>query len=166
VVNAVGNVRAVFPQASSNDQSQPKKQPSLWHISAGTLTYWDLENRAKLEENVVVQSVDQRMRGPVLDLFFTRATSGKQGVPGAAQISRAVGTGGVMIEEGDRRATAEQGVYTAEDQKFVLSGGNPTLYDAQEGITTGRQLTFHIADDTIIVDSGEGLRTLTKHRVQ
>jgi len=166
VVNAVGNVRAVFPQACSNDQSQSKKQPSLWHISAGTLTYWDLENRAKLEENVVVQSVDQRMRAPVLDLFFTRATGGKQGVPGAAQISRAVGTGGVMVEEGDRRATAEKGVYTAEDQKFVLSGGNPTLYDAQEGTTTGRQLTFHIADDTIIVDSAEGLRTLTKHRVQ
>jgi lipopolysaccharide export system protein LptA len=166
VVNAVGNVRAVFPQASSNDQSQPKKQPSLWHISAGTLTYWDLENRAKLEENVVVQSVDQRMRAPVLDLFFTRAAGGKQGVPGAAQISRAVGTGGVMVEEGDRRATAEKGVYTAEDQKFVLSGGNPTLYDAQEGTTTGRQLTFHIADDTIIVDSAEGMRTLTKHRVQ
>ena len=166
VVNAVGNVRAVFPQASSNDQSQPKKQPSLWHISAGTLTYGDLENRAKLEENVVVQSVDQRMRAPVLDLFFLRAAGGKQGVPGAAQISRAVGTGGVMVEEGDRRATAEKGVYTAEDQKFVLSGGNPTLYDAQEGTTTGRQLTFHIADDTIIVDSAEGMRTLTKHRVQ
>jgi lipopolysaccharide export system protein LptA len=166
VVNAVGNVRAVFPQASSNDQSQPKKQPNLWHISAGTLTYWDLENRAKLEENVVVQSVDQRMRAPVLDLFFTRAAAGKQGVPGAAQISRAVGTGGVMVEESDRRATAEKGVYTAEDQKFVLSGGNPTLYDAQEGTTTGRQLTFHIADDTIIVDSAEGMRTLTKHRVQ
>jgi lipopolysaccharide export system protein LptA len=166
VVNAVGNVRAIFPQASSNDQSQPKKQSSLWHISAGTLTYWDLENRAKLEENVVVQSVDQRMRAPVLDLFFTRAAAGKQGVPGAAQISRAVGTGGVMVEESDRRATAEKGVYTAEDQKFVLSGGNPTLYDAQEGTTTGRQLTFHIADDTIIVDSAEGMRTLTKHRVQ
>jgi lipopolysaccharide export system protein LptA len=165
VVNAVGTVRAVFPQAS-NDQSQPKKQSSLWHISAGTLTYRDLENRAKLEENVVVQSVAQRMRAPVLDLFFTRAAGGKQGVPGAAQISRAVGTGGVMVEEGDRRATAEQGVYTAEDQKFVLSGGNPTLYDAQEGTTTGRQLTFHIADDTIIVDSAEGMRTLTKHRVQ
>ncbi|HEY1471505.1 MAG TPA: LptA/OstA family protein [Candidatus Acidoferrum sp.] len=165
VVNAVGTVRAVFPQAS-NDQSQPKKQPSLWHISAGTVSYWDLENRAKLEDNVVVQSVDQRMRAPVLDLFFTRAPAGKQGVPGGAQISRAVGTGGVMVEEGDRRATAEKGVYTAEDQKFVLSGGNPTVYDDQEGTTTGRQLTFHIADGTIVVDSGEGLRTLTKHRVQ
>ena len=164
-VNAVGNVRAVFPQAS-NDQSQPKKQPTLWHISAGTLTYWDTENRAKLEQNVVVQSADQRMRAPVLELFFTRAATGKQGAPGAAQISRAVGTGGVMVEEGDRRATAEKGVYTANDQQFVLSGGNPTLYDAQEGTTTGRQLTFHIADDTIIVDSADGMRTLTKHRVQ
>ncbi len=164
-VNAVGNVRAVFPQASA-DQSQSKKQATLWHISAGTLTYWDTENRAKLEENVIVQSVDQRMRAPVLELFFTREAPGKQGAPGAAQISRAAGTGGVMVEEGDRRATAEKGVYTAEDQKFVLSGGNPTLYDAQEGTTTGRQLTFHIADDTIIVDSAEGMRTLTKHRVQ
>ncbi len=165
VVNAVGNVRAVFPQAS-DAQSPQIKQSNLWHISSGTLTFWDTENRAKLEKNVIVQSVDQRMRAPVLELFFTRAGNGKPGAPGTAQISRAVGTGGVMVEEGDRRATAEKGVYTAEDQKFVLSGGNPTLYDAQEGTTTGRQLTFHIADDTIIVDSAEGMRTLTKHRVQ
>jgi lipopolysaccharide export system protein LptA len=164
-VYAVGNVRAVFPQAADS-QSLQKKQPALWHISAGTLTYWETENRAKLEQNVVVQSVDQRMRAPVLELFFTHEAVGKQGTPGPAQISRALGTGGVMVEEGDRRATAEQGVYTAEDQKFVLSGGNPTLYDAQEGTTRGRQLTFHIADDTIIVDSAEGMRTLTKHRVQ
>jgi len=57
-------------------------------------------------------------------------------------------------------------VYTAEDSKFVLSGGNPAVYDATEGTTTGRELTFNIADDTIIVDSGTGTRTLTKHRVQ
>jgi lipopolysaccharide export system protein LptA len=112
-----------------------------------------------------VQSVDQRMRAPVLELFFTHETS-KPGTPERVQISRAVGTGGVLVEEGERRATAEKGVYTARDQKFVLSGGNPTLYDGQEGTTTGRQLTFHIADDTIIVDSAEGMRTLTKHRVQ
>jgi lipopolysaccharide export system protein LptA len=72
----------------------------------------------------------------------------------------------VVVEEGDRRATADTGVYTAQDQKFVLSGGDPTLYDATEGTTKGRELTFYIADDTIIVDSGNGLRTLTRHRVQ
>jgi lipopolysaccharide export system protein LptA len=103
------------------------------------------------------------MRGPLLDLFFTHAenTAG-----GASQISRAVGTGGVIVEQEGRRGTADKGVYTAEDQKFVLSGGNPTLFDPEQGITKGRELTFFLADDTIIVDSGNGSRVLTKHRVQ
>jgi len=57
-------------------------------------------------------------------------------------------------------------VYTAADQKFVLSGGKPTLFDPEQGTTSGRELTFFLADDTIMVDSGNGSRTLTKHRVQ
>jgi lipopolysaccharide export system protein LptA len=106
------------------------------------------------------------MRAPVLDLYFTRSSDGKVAGQGTAQISRAVGSGGVVVEQGERRGTAERGVYTAEDSKFVLSGGTPTVYDANEGTTTGRELTFNIADDTIVVDSGNGMRTLTKHRVQ
>ncbi len=162
VVNAIGNVRGVFPQAAAANST--KKTPSLWHVSSGTLTYWDMENRARLEKNVALQSADQKMRAETLDLYFSRTTDAKTG--GASQISRAVGKGGVVVEEGTRRGTADTGVYTAEDQKFVLSGGNPTLYDASEGTTTGRELTFYIASDTIIVDSGNGLRTLTRHRVQ
>ena len=165
VLNAVGNVRGVFPQASSA-QGQAVKQAGLWHVAAGTLTYWDGENRAYLEKNVVVQSADEKMSGSALELFFTHAGNGVKGSAGSSQISRAVGTGGVVVEQGERRGTAERGVYTAADDKFVLSGGNPTLYDPKEGTTSGRELTFNLADDTIIVDSGNGLRTLTKHRVQ
>jgi hypothetical protein len=55
--------------------------------------------------------------------------------------------------------------YTAAEGKFVLSEGKPTLYDSTGDTTTGRQLTFFLADDTIIVDSENGPRTLTKHRV-
>ena len=112
-----------------------------------------------------------------MDLYFTRATtnpasgskSSTHGIPpasGAKQISRAVGTGGVIVDQAGRRATAERGEYTASDGKFVMSGGNPTLYDGSAGTTTGRQLTFYLADDTIIVDSENGSRTLTKHRVE
>jgi lipopolysaccharide export system protein LptA len=165
VLNAKGNVRGVFPQ-QEGQKDATTKQPSVCHFSSGTLTFWDLENRAHLEKDVMVQSADQRMRGPVLDLYFIRAGNGKQGSEGGLQLTRAVGTGGVVVEQGDRRGTAEHGVYVAEEQKFVLSGGTPTLYDATEGTTTGRELTFNIADDTIIVDSGNGTRTLTKHRVQ
>ena len=80
VMNAVGNVRGVFQQAATGPAatapaaiSGKTKPPALWHVFSGTLTYWDAESRAHLEHNVVVQSDDQRMRGPVLDLFFTHA---------------------------------------------------------------------------------------------
>jgi lipopolysaccharide export system protein LptA len=181
IMNAAGNVRAVFPQTASPPAAQtiamqaPAKKPQLWHVTAGTLTYHDAENRAHLEKNVVAQSAEQRMRAPVVDLYFTRSGtappvtasgSSAANVPaGAQQISRALGTGGVVVDQGARRATAERGEYSAVDGKFVMSGGNPTIYDAAEGTTTGRQLTFFLADDTIIVDSENGSRTLTKHRV-
>jgi len=162
VLNATGNVRGAFPQAAhGTDNAAP-----VWHVASGLLTYWDKEDRAHLEKNVSVQSADQKMRSPQLELFFTRSGSDKTGSGGTSQISRAVGTGGVVVEQNDRRGTAERGVYTAADEKFVLSGGSPTLFDPVEGTTTGRELTFTRADDTIIVNSGNGLRTMTRHRVQ
>jgi lipopolysaccharide export system protein LptA len=175
-LNAVGKVRSVFPHAAGHDPTgsstinKSRKKPSLWHIASDTLTYLDLENRAHLDGNVVVQSDVQRMRSDSLDLYFTHATgagdNGSNGASGAQQISRAVGTGGVIVDEQTRKATAERAEYTAADGKFVMSGGNPTLFDGTQGTTTGRQLTFFLADDTIIVDSEKGSRTLTKHQVQ
>jgi lipopolysaccharide export system protein LptA len=177
ILNAAGNVRAVFPQtpspAPAGSPENPAKKTVIWHVSSGMLTYNDITDTAHLEKNVVVQSPDQRIRAPIMDLYFTRgaansATSSAANSSKAAprQISRAVGTGGVIVDQDGRRATAERGEYTASDGKFVMSGGNPTLYDGSQGTTTGRQLTFFLADDTIIVDSENGSRTLTKHRVE
>jgi lipopolysaccharide export system protein LptA len=177
-LNAVGKVRSVFPQAAGHDTigtsatNRSSKKASLWHIASDTFTYVDLENRAHLEGNVVVQSDVQRMRSDLLDLYFTRANAAgaaeksSNGAIGAQQISRAVGTGRVVVDEQTRKASAERAEYTAADGKFVMSGGNPTLFDGTQGTTTGRQLTFFLADDTIIVDSEKGSRTLTKHQVQ
>ena len=185
ILNASGNVRAVFPQSPGQSPAQalavrqpPSRKPKLWHITAEALSYSEAENRAHLARNVVAKSAEQEIRAPLMDLYFTRsdrsplaatsvpssATGNAQ--TGAQQISRAVATGGVIVEQGARRATAERGEYSAADGKFVMSGGNPTIFDATEGTTTGRQLTFFLADDTIIVDSENGSRTLTKHRVE
>jgi lipopolysaccharide export system protein LptA len=191
VMNAAGRVRAVFPQTpapaqpgvpqsntqQSGTEASPANKTVLWHVSSGTLTYNDGTSIAHLEKNVVVQSPDQKIRAPIMDLYFTRGTNnsasgptsstkGTPPTPGAQQISRAIGTGGVIVDQAGRRATAERGEYTASDGKFVMTGGDPTLYDSTEGTTKGRQLTFYLADDTIIVDSENGSRTLTKHRVE
>ena len=75
--------------------------------------------------------------------------------------------GDVVVRQGDRQGVAEQAEYTAAEEKFVLSGGQPTLIDdASSDTTTGRSLTFFVANDTILIDSQEGSRTLTKHRVE
>ncbi|HEX4544745.1 MAG TPA: LptA/OstA family protein [Candidatus Acidoferrum sp.] len=182
ILIATGNVRAVFPQTVADTlppsmaAQAPPRKAKLWHVSADTLTYLDAEGRVHLEKNVVAQSAEQRMRGAAVDMYFTRsgttganqknASSPPSAASGAQQISRAVGTGGVTVDQGRRRATAERGEYIAKDGKFVMSGGTPTIYDSSQGTTTGRQLTFFLADDTIIVDSENGSRTLTKHRVE
>ena len=189
ILNAAGKVRGVFPQTTAPAQTSisqgsvaeaqtgssptPSKKPVLWHVASGTLTYNDASSTAHLEKNVVVQSPDERIRAPEMDLFFTRgsqaapsnATGSSVNSSGPQQISRAVGSNGVVVDQGGRRAVANRGEYTAVDGKFVMTGGTPTLYDGSEGTTTGRQLTFFLADDTIIVDSENGSRTLTKHRV-
>jgi lipopolysaccharide export system protein LptA len=181
-LNATGNVRAVFPQAQRETTNAPGnsnnsgRKTSLWHLAANSLAYEELENRAHLDGHVTVQSEAQRIRSEVLDLYLTRANAAAKvaaasekssSAPvGGQQISRAVGDGGVIVEEQGRKATAEHAEYTAAEGKFVMSGGKPTLYDGTQGTTTGRQLTFFLADDTIIVDSENGSRTLTKHRVE
>jgi len=81
-------------------------------------------------------------------------------------LERAVAEGGVRIEQNGRIGTAERGEYVARDGKFVLSGGKPALFDGSGNITTGRELTFFLASDTILVDSQKGPRTITKHRVE
>jgi lipopolysaccharide export system protein LptA len=178
---AIGNVRAVFPQAPSNANAPtagtatPSQKPVLWHAQSAKITYWDQENRARLEQNVVVQSPDEKITAQTADLYFVRGSASvaspqtaaaSSALGGSQQISRAVATGGVTVQLGERRAIAERGEYTATNGKFVMSGGTPTIFDVTEGTTTGRQLTFFLADATIIVDSENGSRTLTKHRVE
>src|SRR6202140_3934150 len=109
-LNAVGKVRSVFPQAAGRDTmgasatNKSSKKASLWHIASDTFAYMDLENRAHLEGNVVVQSDVQRMRSDLLDLYFTRANAAggaeksSNGATGAQQINRAVGTGRVVVD--------------------------------------------------------------------
>ncbi len=186
VLNARGNVRAVFPEAAGSaaapQGSSPGKSPGkgrgssppgaagqeLWRIRAGTLTYWSAEGKARLEQDVQAQSSQTAVNSRAMEVFFSSSGApGGVSAPGEAQqLARAVATGGVTIRQGERRGAAERGEYTAAEGKFVLSGGRPTLYDASRGTTTGRQLTFFLASDTIVVDSEEGSRTLTRHRVE
>ena len=189
-LQATGNVVANFPQAGAPPpQPQAKSAPApstrvisstpsgptLWQIRAPMLTYWGDTGKAHLETGVTADSQQGSMQSRTLDVFLTPAAPAK---PSAAaqkpaqppadgrQLDHALALGGVTVRQADRRGTADQAEYTASDGKFVLSGGQPTIVDASSDTTTGHSLTFFVANDTILIDSQEGSRTLTKHRVE
>ena len=103
---------------------------------------------------------------PVASAAQGASSAAKASPAGSRQLDHALALGGVTVRQGDRRGSAEQAEYTAADGKFVLSGGNPIITDASSDTTTGHSLTFFVANDTILIDSQEGSRTLTRHRVE
>jgi lipopolysaccharide export system protein LptA len=154
----------------------PSPGPVVWDVRAPALTYWSDLGKGHLEGGVTANSEQGELISRSLDVFLAPAPSGSAGsgasapvaaeAAGGRQLTRALAFGDVAVRQGDRRGVAEQGEYTAADGKFVLSGGHPTLTDADSDTTTGHSLTFFVANDTILIDSQEGSRTLTKHRVE
>jgi lipopolysaccharide export system protein LptA len=134
----------------------------LWHVRGGLLTYWGTESRARLERDANAESAEGSIHANQIFLFFSSSAA----TSSAKQLSRAAATGDVTVRQEDRRGTSERAEYTAAEGKFVLSGGNPTVYDSTGDTTSGRQLTFFFADDRIVVDSKEGTRTVSLHRVE
>jgi lipopolysaccharide export system protein LptA len=168
VVMARGHVHGVFPQAAWTPKGgQTTGRPAspgteLWHVRGGLLTYWGAESRARLEQDASADSAEGSIHANQIDLYFS--TSGP--ASSAKQLSRAVATGDVTVRQEDRRGTSNKAEYAAAEGKFILSEGKPTLYDSTGNTTTGRQLTFFFADDRIVVDSEEGSRTVSLHRVE
>jgi len=194
-LQATGSVVANFPQAgppsaqplaktgaSTKAISTAPSGPTLWQIRAPMLTYWGDTGKAHLESGVTADSQQGSMQSRSLDVFLTTGATTSPAKPSSAaakpaqppagspsegrQLDHALALGGVTVRQGDRRGTADQAEYTASDGKFVLSGGQPTIIDASSDTTTGHSLTFFVANDTILIDSQEGSRTLTKHRVE
>ncbi|HWW51739.1 MAG TPA: LPS export ABC transporter periplasmic protein LptC [Verrucomicrobiae bacterium] len=186
-IEATSHVVAVFPQASSPFAKHPAKSPgapslpTVWNVRAPVLTYWSDQAKAHLEGGVIASSDEGSIESRTLDAFLTAsgptpdsagASPGRPKAPrgsvdplGGRQLDRVLAEGAVVVRQGGRRAMAERAEYTA-DGKFVLSGGRPTLTDASSDTTTGHSLTFFVANDTILIDSQEGFRTLTRHRVE
>lgn len=188
VLTAVGRVRAIFPQArwTPSGRQPPATQAAgkteYWRAEGGRLTYMSGENRGRLEDKVRAYSQEGSIIADSMDLFFAPAEIGGEPAKAIAkkdtgaswgasvsgrQLVRALATGNsVAVEQQGRHGTSARADYTAENGKFVLSGGNPTAYDGSGNVARGRQLTFFFGDDSIDVDSAEGLRTVTLHPVE
>ena len=171
-LQATGNVLAVFAQTAGANllPSAPKKPgPTLWQARAPELTYSGDAGQVHMAGGVRIVSGDVSLVSRTLDLELGApkgAGPEDSSLLAKGELNQAVAHGNVVVRQGALRASAEQAIYTAADGKFVLSGGKPTITDGSGNSASGRSLTFFLPNDTILIDSQEGSRTLTKYRVE
>lgn len=169
---ATGNVTTEFPQTAGPGllpaSASKKTGPTLWKVYAPELSYSGSQSQVHLDGGVRIVSGDVSIAARTLDLDLGAPKSGASAAtsPLGGQLNRAIARGDVAVRQGALHAAADTAVYTAGDGKFVLFGGKPTITDASGNSASGRSLTFFLPNDTILIDSEEGSRTLTKYRVE
>jgi LPS export ABC transporter protein LptC len=180
-LQATGSVVAVFPQEAGQGPQLPavpasKKNaptaagPVVWQVRAQRLTYTNTQSMAHLDGGVTASSEQGSLHSQTLDVYLApdagAGTTNAGSAFGGRGLERVVAQGAVVVSQNGVHGYAEQAEYDAARGKFVFSGGEPRITDGNGNTTTGRSLTFDVASDTISVDSDEGSRTLTRHRVE
>jgi len=149
-------------------QTDKSGRTTLITITSQHLVYTDDQRQAKFEGNVVARSADVVMTAARMDAYLTaRGQTPGSGSDhaGPSQLDRIVAQGKVLVQEPERRGTGDQLVYTAAEDKFVMTGGPPSIFDAEHGKITGDSLTFYKRDDRVLVEGKEASPTVTTTRV-
>ena len=136
-------------------------------ITSARLTYTDSERKAHFEGGVRAEGSDVAITSRQADVFLQARTQAPQdqGVAGPGRIDHMVAQGQVVVVQPTRRATGDQLVYTAASDQFVMTGGPPSIFDAERGKITGVSLTFFRHDDRVLVEGDSSSPTVTHTRV-
>ena len=136
-------------------------------ITSSRLSYRDSERKAHFEGGVTAQGSDLTITSSQMDVFLV-STGGTPATPQSQNLSKLekiVASGSVLITEPNRHATGDKLTYTASDDKFVLTGGSPSIFDAEHGKITGVSLTLFRHDDRVVVDGDSSSPAVTQTRV-
>jgi lipopolysaccharide export system protein LptA len=150
--------------------TKPEEKPSATSpvtVTSERLTYADAERLAHYEGGVLAKGPNFTESSKTLDAYLVprSQTSSNQVLAGPGCLDHMVAKGNVVLQQPSRRAEGQNLVYTASDNKFVLTGGPPSIFDAERGKITGVSLTFFRADDRVLVEGEASTPVVTQTRV-
>jgi lipopolysaccharide export system protein LptA len=136
-------------------------------ITSARLTYADTDRVAHYEGGVIAKGTGFTTSAGTMDAYLLPRSqaSSNQPLAGPGQLDHMVAQGSVVVQQPSRRAEGQTLVYTAADDKFVLTGGPPSIFDAERGKITGVSLTFFRADDRVLVEGKASTPVVTQTRV-
>ena len=136
-------------------------------VTSGRVTYTDGDRRMLLDGGVTAKGADVTMTAQRMTVFLhPRKAPGsdtEQSSPG--QLERIVAEGNVVISQPARRASGNRLEYDPAEDRFILTGGPPSIFDAEHGKITGDSLTFFRRDDRVLVEGRDTSPTTTRTRV-
>ena len=136
-------------------------------ITAAKLTYADAERKVHYEGGVTAKAADFTATARSTDAYLIARNQAatNQSISGPGQLDHFVAQDNVVIAEPNRRAEGQKLVYTASEEKFVLTGGPPSIFDAEHGKITGVSLTFFRRDDRVLVEGEVSTPVVTTTRM-
>jgi len=156
---ANARVSTVFIQADQSGKQVPVE------VLADYLHYDDAQRKAVFEGAIVLKSADSTLRADRA-VVTLRAQNQQPPTPKAhagkapSQLQTIDATGNILLQQPGRRAVGNRLIYTADEEKFVLTGtpaSPPSIFDAEHGQVTGVSLTFFNRDDRVLVDSSNSM---------
>lgn len=158
--NAGQRVSTVFVESGQNGKQTPV------NVTASRLNYNDADRQARFDGGAILTSAAGTMSADLMTVFLDPRGQAQPVLSGtASQLNRIVAQGHIAIQQPNRRATGDKLVYTAADSRFILTGGPPSIFDAEHGKITGDSLTFFSRDDRVLVQGGNASTSVTKARV-
>jgi len=153
-------VSTVLIESEKNGSSTPIA------LTSTRLTYTDSERKAHFDEDVTAKSADATITAKQMDAFLlARGPSTPNQLSSAGKLEKIVADGHVIVTQQGRRAEGDRLVYVAGEDKFVLTGGPPSIFDAEHGKITGVSLTFFRRDDRVLVEGSNTSPAVTQTRV-
>ena len=156
-----GRVTSVFVSPGKNGNSTPV------NVVSDRLSYVDSDRKAVFSGNVRLRGEEFTMTADTVQVLLAARNQG--GNKSGNQLDHIVAQGDIVIQQPDRKATGNQLVYTAQEQKFVLTGApgkKPSIFDAERGQISGDSLTFFTHDGRVLIGSGETSPSLTPTRIR
>jgi len=146
-----GQVKSVFVQPDKKGKVTPV------NVTADKLSYVDSDRKAVFSGKVLVRAEETTIAADTVDVFLLPRGTQSDAQAGS-RLDHIDGKGDIQIQQPNRKASGSQLVYTASEQKIVLTGSEnkrPSMFDAERGQITGDSLTFFTHDGRVLVGSGE-----------
>jgi lipopolysaccharide export system protein LptA len=156
-----GHVASVFVQKDKKGKLTPV------NVTSDKLSYVDSERKAVFSGAVLVRAQDSTIASDTVQVILLPKKSQAEN-QGASQLERIEAQGDIKIDQGARKASGSKLVYTAAEEKMVLTGTlqkPPSIFDAERGQISGDSLTFFTHDGRVLVGGGETSQTQTPNKI-